>query len=88
MKKTLALALAATTALSSAAFAEEITEFRIGILGGENAQDRMNSNECYRAKAEELHGMDEFSELYEQALKVKLNETERVAYALALDMES
>ncbi|MDT8328185.1 MAG: phosphonate ABC transporter substrate-binding protein [Roseovarius sp.] len=46
MKKTLALALFATTALSSGAFAEEITEFRIGILGGENAQDRMNSYQC------------------------------------------
>lgn len=46
MKKTLALALAATTALSTGAFAADITEFRIGILGGENAQDRMNNYEC------------------------------------------
>ncbi|WP_187432135.1 putative ABC transporter phosphonate/phosphite binding protein PhnD2 [Roseobacter fucihabitans] len=46
MKKTLALALAASTALSTGAFAEEITEFRIGVLGGENAQDRMNSFQC------------------------------------------
>lgn len=57
MKKTIALALAATTALSTGAFAEEITEFRIGILGGENAQDRMTSNECFRAKTEELLGV-------------------------------
>ena len=42
----------------------------------------------HRAKADELHKMPEFQELYEQALKVKLNETERVAYALALDMET
>lgn len=42
----------------------------------------------HREKADELHGMPEFQELYDQALKVKLNETERVAYALALDMES
>ncbi|MEM6308728.1 MAG: glycosyltransferase family 2 protein [Pseudomonadota bacterium] len=42
----------------------------------------------HRAKAAELHGMREFQDLYEQALKVKLNGTERVAYALALDMES
>ncbi len=42
----------------------------------------------HRAKAEELHGTAEFEELYQRALKVKLNETERVAYALALDMES
>ena len=32
--------------------------------------------------------MQEFEDLHKQALKVKLNETERVAYALALDMES
>ncbi|ASM72198.1 MULTISPECIES: phosphonate ABC transporter substrate-binding protein [Roseobacteraceae] len=59
MKTTIALALAATTALSTAAFAQDdaITEFRIGILGGENAQDRMTSNECYRAKVEELLGV-------------------------------
>ncbi|MEP4981701.1 glycosyltransferase family 2 protein [Ascidiaceihabitans sp.] len=44
--------------------------------------------EWHLAKAEELHGMPEFEDLYQQALKVKLNETERVAYALALDMES
>ncbi|WP_299148480.1 glycosyltransferase family 2 protein [uncultured Tateyamaria sp.] len=42
----------------------------------------------HRAKADELHKNPEFKELYDQALKVKLTETERVAYALALDMES
>ena len=42
----------------------------------------------HRAKADELHAQPEFRELYEQALAVKLTETERVAYALALDMES
>ncbi len=42
----------------------------------------------HQAKAQELHGMPEFQELYDQALKVQLTETERVAYALALDMES
>ena len=35
-----------------------ITEFRIGLLGGENAQDRMNSNECLRAQTEELLGVE------------------------------
>ena len=55
MKKLLAL-LAATTALSGAAFAEShgISEFNIGILGGENAQDRLASTECLRVKTEEL----------------------------------
>ncbi|MDX2483055.1 MAG: phosphonate ABC transporter substrate-binding protein [Pseudodonghicola sp.] len=57
MKKLLA-AIVATTALTAPVLAEEgITEFRIGLLGGENAQDRMTSNECYRAKAEELLGV-------------------------------
>ncbi|WP_028956168.1 glycosyltransferase family 2 protein [Sulfitobacter sp. 20_GPM-1509m] len=42
----------------------------------------------HKAKAEELHAMPEFEDLYQQALEVKLTEVERVAYALALDMES
>jgi phosphonate transport system substrate-binding protein len=55
MKKIIALALM-TTAISGAALADghAITEFRIGILGGENAQDRMNSNECMRAYTQDL----------------------------------
>jgi hypothetical protein len=44
--------------------------------------------EWHRAKAQELHDTPEFEDLYQQALKVHLTETERVAYALALDMES
>lgn len=55
--KTLLLALAATTALSGVAAAQGITEFNIGILGGENAQDRMTSNECFRVKMEEALGV-------------------------------
>jgi len=42
----------------------------------------------HHAKADELHDMPEFEDLYKQALVIKLTETERVAYALALDMES
>ncbi|KUF11429.1 glycosyltransferase family 2 protein [Pseudoponticoccus marisrubri] len=42
----------------------------------------------HRAKADELHGMPEFEELYRQAVALELTETERVAYALALDMEN
>ena len=56
MKKLLA-ALVATTALAVPAMAQDITEFRIGILGGENAQDRLTSNECLRAYAEEALGV-------------------------------
>jgi phosphonate transport system substrate-binding protein len=56
MKKTLAYALA-TTALVGTAQAQEIDEFRIGILGGENAQDRMNSYSCLQEYTEEALGV-------------------------------
>jgi phosphonate transport system substrate-binding protein len=56
--KFLLSALVASTALSSTAFADEvIQEFRIGILGGENAQDRMNSYECLRGYTEDALGV-------------------------------
>ena len=58
MKKILA-ALVATTALAAPAMAADtITEFRIGLLGGENAQDRLNNNECLRAYTEETLGVE------------------------------
>jgi phosphonate transport system substrate-binding protein len=56
MKKLVTL-LALTTAIASPAAAQEITEFNIGILGGENAQDRLASNECFRAYVEEALGV-------------------------------
>ena len=58
--KSLVLAAAAAVAVAapaSFASAQEITEFRIGLLGGENASDRMRSNECLREKAEALLGV-------------------------------
>ena len=56
--KNLLAAILATTALAAPALAADtISEFRIGLLGGENAQDRMNNNECLRAKTEELLGV-------------------------------
>ncbi|WP_127103840.1 phosphonate ABC transporter substrate-binding protein [Pararhodobacter zhoushanensis] len=55
--KTLAAALALTTALTGVAQAQEITEFRIGLLGGENAQDRLANNECLRTYVEEALGV-------------------------------
>ena len=55
MKKLLA-ALAATTALAAPALAQEITEFRIGILGGDNVQSRLNNYQCFADYiAEELN---------------------------------
>ncbi|MDR9485129.1 MULTISPECIES: phosphonate ABC transporter substrate-binding protein [Sediminimonas] len=57
MKNFLA-AIVTTTALVSPALAQDnIDEFRIGVLGGENAQDRMTSNECLRQKTEDLLGV-------------------------------
>lgn len=56
MKK-LAAAMLLTTVCAATAGAQGITEFRIGIMGGENAQDRLNSNECFRVKAQELLGV-------------------------------
>jgi phosphonate transport system substrate-binding protein len=56
MKRLIAAALA-TTALAAPLSAQDITEFRIGLLGGENAQDRLASNECFRAYTEELLGV-------------------------------
>ncbi len=45
-------ATALTALLASSATAQELTGFNIGILGGENAQDRMTNLECFRAKVE------------------------------------
>ncbi len=42
----------------------------------------------HRAKAAELHQNPEFEALYQLALETRLTPLERVAYALALDMES
>ena len=60
MKKTFAAALLATTALAGAAQADghAITEFRIGILGGENAQDRLNSYSCLQDYTSEALGVE------------------------------
>lgn len=57
MKKLIAV-LVATTALAVPAMAEEISEFRIGILGGENAQDRLSKQECLRQQTEDLLGVE------------------------------
>jgi len=58
--KTLLTAAAAVAAVATAGLAQAadgISEFRIGILGGENASDRLRSNDCVRVKTEELLGV-------------------------------
>lgn len=57
MKKFVAAALV-TSALVTPALAQEITQFNIGILGGENAQDRLASNQCYADKIAEALGVE------------------------------
>ncbi|TNC71323.1 phosphonate ABC transporter substrate-binding protein [Rubellimicrobium roseum] len=59
MKTTIALLLAGAAAapMAMAQDAAPITEFRIGLLGGENAQDRLASNECLKGYAEEALGV-------------------------------
>ena len=60
MKKIIPLTIAAlmTFGTAHADGHGKISEFRIGILGGENAQDRLNSNECLREKTEGLLGVE------------------------------
>lgn len=52
-------AAVAMTALGAASVHAEdkISEFRIGVLGGENQSDRLRSNECVRTKVEALLGV-------------------------------
>lgn len=58
VSKVAALAAVSTIALNaSLAGAEEITEFRIGILGGENASDRLRAYECLEEKTADLLGV-------------------------------
>ncbi len=56
MKKVLMTA-ALSALVAGPVAAQEIEEFRIGVLGGENAQDRLASMACYQDMAEELLGV-------------------------------
>ncbi|MCY4500481.1 MAG: phosphonate ABC transporter substrate-binding protein [Alphaproteobacteria bacterium] len=52
------MAAAATFMIATSAQAQgKISEFRIGILGGENASDRLRSNACIEEKTEALLGV-------------------------------
>lgn len=51
------IAIAVAGFVASTAAAQGIDEFRIGLLGGENASDRLRSNECLRERTEELLGV-------------------------------
>ena len=43
--------------IAAPVFAQDLQQFNIGVMGGENAQDRMTSNECLRKHAEETLGV-------------------------------
>ncbi|MGD9096600.1 MAG: phosphonate ABC transporter substrate-binding protein [Desulfobacterales bacterium] len=56
--KYILLAICMSLIMAGGVAAEEaIKEFRIGILGGENASDRLRSNECLKVQAEQLLGV-------------------------------
>ena len=57
LKSLLVTALTLAMSAGSATAMDKITEFRIGVLGGENASDRLRSNECVREKTEQLLGV-------------------------------
>ncbi|MBX9457274.1 MAG: phosphonate ABC transporter substrate-binding protein [Rhizobium sp.] len=60
LKKTL-LAATAIMALATGAMAEDLKEFRIGILGGENETDRMKSHQCLVDKLPAAIGVEKVS---------------------------
>lgn len=55
--KTIIAALLSVTTFAAGAQAQGITQFNLGILGGENAQDRVSNNECYRKALEDKLGV-------------------------------
>lgn len=60
LKKTL-LAATALLALASAAAAQDLKEFRIGILGGENETDRLKSYQCLVDQLPAVLGVEKVS---------------------------
>ncbi len=60
LKKTL-LAAAALVALAASAHAEDLKEFRIGILGGENEADRLRNFQCMVDKLPAAIGVEKVS---------------------------
>ncbi|MBL0372923.1 phosphonate ABC transporter substrate-binding protein [Rhizobium sp. KVB221] len=60
LKKTL-LAATALMALAGAAHAENLKEFRIGIIGGENEADRLKSFQCMVEKLPSVLGVEKVS---------------------------
>ncbi|WP_163272334.1 phosphonate ABC transporter substrate-binding protein [Chelativorans alearense] len=61
LKQALMAAAAFTALMAGAAQAEDLKEFRIGILGGENEADRMRNFQCMVDKLPEVLGVEKVS---------------------------
>ena len=61
MLKKILLAAVAVMAIASAAAAEDLKEFRIGLLGGENEADRLKNNQCLVEKLPAVLGVQKVS---------------------------
>lgn len=61
MLKTVLFAATALVALAGAAAAEDIKEFRIGILGGENEADRLRNFKCVQDQLPAVLGVEKVS---------------------------
>lgn len=61
MLKKILLAAVAVVAIASAASAEDLKEFRIGLLGGENEADRLKNNQCLVEKLPSVLGVEKVS---------------------------
>jgi len=61
MYKKVLLATAALAALSTSAIAQDMNEFRIGILGGENEADRLRNFQCMVDKLPDVLGVEKVS---------------------------
>ena len=61
MLKKILFAATALVALAGAAAAEEIKDFRIGILGGENEADRLRNFKCLQDKLPAVLGIEKVS---------------------------
>ena len=61
MLKKILLATAALVSLAGTVAAEDLKEFRIGILGGENEADRLRNFQCMTEKLPAVLGVDKVS---------------------------
>jgi phosphonate transport system substrate-binding protein len=61
MLKKIMLATVAVMAIASASAAEDLKEFRIGLIGGENEADRLKNNQCLVDQLPKVLGVEKVS---------------------------